>query len=30
MAKKIKIDFIDFWPDLVKEKNYFTDILTRY
>lgn len=30
MAKKIKIDFVDFWPDLVKEKNYFTDILNRY
>ncbi len=30
MGKKIKIDFVDFWPDLVKEKNYFTDILNRY
>ena len=30
MKKKIKIDFVDFWPDLVKEKNYFTDILEKY
>lgn len=30
MKKKIKIDFIDFWPDLIKEDNYFTDILQRY
>lgn len=30
MRKKIKIDFVDFWPDLVKEKNYFTDILEKY
>ncbi len=30
MRKKIKIDFVDFWSDLDKEKNYFTDILDRY
>ena len=30
MRKKIKIDFIDFWPDLKKDDNYFTDILDRY
>ncbi|MCR5774366.1 MAG: hypothetical protein K6G42_04715 [Lachnospiraceae bacterium] len=30
MRKKIKIDFIDFWPDLDKEDNFFIDILNRY
>lgn len=30
MRKKVKIDFIDFWSDLVKEDNYFTNILYRY
>jgi hypothetical protein len=30
MKKKIKIDFVDFWPDLIKENNYFTDILQKY
>jgi len=28
--KKIKINFIDFWPDLVKEDNYFYNILKKY
>ncbi len=30
MKKKIKIDFVDFWPDLIKENNFFTDILEKY
>ena len=30
MKKKIRIDFVDFWPDLDKENNYFTDILKKY
>ena len=30
MRKKIKIDFVDFWPDLVKTDNYFFNILDRY
>ncbi len=28
--KKIRIDFVDFWPDLDKEHNYFTDRLRLY
>lgn len=28
--KKIKINFIDFWPDLVKEDNFFYNILKKY
>ncbi|MBO5550988.1 MAG: hypothetical protein J5966_03430 [Lachnospiraceae bacterium] len=30
MRKKIKIDFVDFWPDLVKTDNYFFNSLDRY
>lgn len=30
MKKKIKIDFIDFWPDLDKEDNYFINILRKH
>ena len=30
MRKKINIDFVDFWPDLVKTDNYFFNILDRY
>ena len=28
--KKIKINFLDFWPDLDKENNIFTDILKKH
>ena len=28
--KKIKIDFLDFWPDLDKENNFFTNILKKH
>ncbi len=28
--KKIKIDFVDFWPDFVKTDNYFINRLRKY
>ena len=28
--KRIKIDFVDFWPDFVKTDNYFYNILKKY
>lgn len=28
--KKIKIDFVDFWSDLIKTDNYFYNILKKY
>lgn len=28
--KEIRINFVDFWPDLDKENNYFTNILKEY
>lgn len=28
--KDIKIDFLDFWPDLVKTNNFFYNLLSEY
>ena len=30
MKKKIKINFVDFWTDLIKTDNYFYNILKKY
>lgn len=30
MKKKIKINFVDFWSDLIKTDNYFYNILKKY
>lgn len=28
--KKIKIDFVDFWPDFIKTDNFFYNTLIKY
>ena len=27
MSKKLKVNFVDFWPNLVKDDNYFYNLL---